>query len=174
MLYRVKSTGAVKTQGEVRGLFPNTSLPAVWTADTLEFLGVDPVFNAPQPTPTDLQQVVMQGIVQDSKGNWIENWVLVDKFKTYTRTNEDGTTTTVTKEEQETAHLAKLDAEAKKVVKDKASALLTASDFYDLPNTANKISNIADIIAYRDALRAIALNPTKDAEFPVKPETVWA
>ena len=170
MLYRVKSTGAVKTQGEVRGLFPNTSLPAVWTTDTLEFLGVDPVFNAPQPAPSDLQSVAMQGVVQDAKGNWMQNWVLVDKFKTYTK--EDGTV--VTKEEQETSYLAKLDEEAKKVVKDKASALLTASDFYDLPNTANKISNIADIIAYRDALRAIALNPTKDAVLPVKPETVWS
>ena len=170
MLYRVKATGEVKTQGEVRGLFPNTSLPAVWTTDTLEFLGVDPVFNAPQPTPSDLQSVAMQGVVQDDKGNWIENWVLVDKFNTYTK--EDGTV--VTKEEQETAHLAKLDADAKKVVKDKASALLTASDFYDLPNTANKITNIADIVAYRDSLRAIALNPTKDAVFPTKPDTIWA
>jgi hypothetical protein len=169
MLYRVKTTGAVKTQGEVRGLFPNTSLPAVWTTDTLEFLGVDPVFNAPQPIPTDLQQVAQQGVVQDAKGNWIENWILVDRFKTYI--NEENVT--ITKEEQETAYLAKLDAEAKKVVKDKASALLTASDFYDLPNTANKISNISDIIVYRDALRAIALNPTKDAVFPVKPETIW-
>ena len=169
MLYRNKTTGVLKTQGEIRRDNPNTSFPAVWNSDICAYLNIDPVFNAPQPTPSDLQSVAMQGVVQDSKGNWIENWVLVDKFSTYTK--EDGTV--VTKEEQETAHLAKLDADAKAVVKEKASKLLTASDFYDLPNTANKISNIDDIIAYRDALRAIALNPTKDAEFPVKPETVW-
>lgn len=170
MLYRNKTTGAVKTQGEIRRDNPNTSFPAVWNSDICAYLNIDPVFNAPQPTPSDLQSVVMQGVVQDSKGNWIENWVLVDKFSTYT--TEEGVT--VTKEEQETAYLAKLDADAKAVVKEKASKLLTASDFYDLPNTANKIANIADIVAYRDALRAIALNPTKDAVFPEKPTTVWA
>lgn len=170
MLYRVKATGEVKTQGEVRGLFPNTSLPAVWNQDTLEFLGIDPIFNTPQPTPTELQQVAMDGIIQDANGNWTENWVLVDKFNDYT--NEDGIV--ITKAEQETAHLAKVDNAAKKIIKEKAAKLLSESDFYDLPNTANKITNIAEIVAYRDALRAIALNPTKDAEFPVKPETVWA
>lgn len=170
MLYRNKTTGEVKTQGEIRRDNANTSFPAVWNTEVCALLNIDPVFNAPQPTPSDLQSVAMQGVVQDSKGNWIENWVLVDKFSTYTK--EDGTV--VTKEEQETAHLAKLDADAKAVVKEKASKLLTESDFYDLPNTANKITNIADIVAYRDALRAIALNPTKDAVFPEKPATVWA
>lgn len=57
--------------------------------------------------------------------------------------------------------------------KKQAQDLLVASDFYDLPNTSNKIANIAEILAYRDELRAIALNPTADAVFPTKPETIW-
>lgn len=64
---------------------------------------------------------------------------------------------------------AKAIAENKKQAQD----LLVASDFYDLPNTSNKIANIAEILAYRDELRAIALNPTADAVFPTKPETIW-
>lgn len=169
MLYRVKATGAVKTQGEVRGLFPNTSLPAVWTADTLEFLGVDPVFNAPQPMPTDLQQVAQQGVVQDSKGNWIENWILVDKFKTYT--NEEGTV--VTKEEQETAYLAKLDADKAQANKEKASKLLAETDWVVLPDVLT-LTNKDEFITYRTALRDIAVTPTAGAEFPIKPETSWS
>lgn len=169
MLYRVKTTGEIRTQGEVRGLFPNTSLPAVWAQETLEFLGVDPVFNAPQPTPTDLQVVTREGIVQDTAGNWIENWVLVDKFSTYTK--EDGTV--VTKEEQESAYLAKLDAEKAQVNKDKASKLLAETDWVVLPDVLT-LTNKDAFITYRAALRDIAVNPTAVVEFPVKPETVWA
>jgi hypothetical protein len=29
-MYRIKSTGEIKSQGEVRKMFPNTSLPRVW------------------------------------------------------------------------------------------------------------------------------------------------
>lgn len=58
--------------------------------------------------------------------------------------------------------------------KNRASNLLKDSDFYDLPNTANKISNLDEITAYRDALRAIALNPPEFiTEWPIKPKTQW-
>ena len=42
MEYRIQSTGEVKTQGEVRRMHSNTSLPRVWDADTCEFLGHRP------------------------------------------------------------------------------------------------------------------------------------
>ena len=73
-----------------------------------------------------------------------------------------------------TEELANYAEQQKELNKQRASALLTASDFYDLPNTANKITNIADITAYRDALRAIALNPPEIVEtWPIKPKTEW-
>jgi hypothetical protein len=55
-----------------------------------------------------------------------------------------------------------------------ASTLLTETDYTDLPNTADKILNLPAILAYREALRLIALNPpiTVDA-WPVKPKTEW-
>lgn len=153
MLYRVKATGEVKTQGEVRKLFPNTSFPAVWDAEVCEAAGVDPILEGAQPSHTEYQGIRQDGIEQDSKGNWVTKWVVYGF-------------------DQEV--IDAIDAAKVKSNKDKAAQLLTESDFYDLPNTANKISNIADILAYRDALRAIALNPTKDAVFPEKPETVWS
>lgn len=58
--------------------------------------------------------------------------------------------------------------------RNQASNLLKDSDFYDLPNTANKIANINEIVDYRDALRAIALNPPEVVvKWPVKPKTEW-
>lgn len=67
-------------------------------------------------------------------------------------------------------------ASAKKLTNQtRAAGLLKDSDFYDLPNTANKILNINEITQYRDALRAIALNPPETVElWPVKPATQWA
>lgn len=56
----------------------------------------------------------------------------------------------------------------------RASNALKDSDFYDLPNTANKISNMPAITDYRNALRAIALNPPEVVtEWPIKPKTEW-
>ena len=153
MLYRNKTTGAVKTQGEIRRDNANTSFPAVWDATVCELLNIDPVLEGAQPSHTEYQGVRQDGVEQDSLGNWVTKYVVYDF---------------------DAEAIAAIDAAKVQANKDKATELLVASDFYDLPNTANKITNIADIVTYRDALRAIALNPTKDAEFPVKPETIWS
>ena len=58
--------------------------------------------------------------------------------------------------------------------KQQASTLLIETDYTDLPNTASKIINLDAILAYRDALRSIALNPPVKVEhWPIKPETEW-
>jgi hypothetical protein len=56
--YRNRSTGEVNTQGAIRKLHPNTSLPRVWTADICEFLGIDPVLAAPAPAASGEYKVV--------------------------------------------------------------------------------------------------------------------
>ena len=43
-MYRVRATGEVKTQGEIRKDNPNTSFPAVWDESVCEFIGIDPNF----------------------------------------------------------------------------------------------------------------------------------
>lgn len=151
-MYRVRTTGEVKTQGEIRKDNPNTSFPAVWDEEVCNAIGIDPVFESPTPEHTEYQGVRQDG-VENVNGKWFKKYVVYD----------------FDAEAIEAIDAAKVNAN-----KDKAAKLLTESDFYDLPNTASQIVNIADIIAYRAMLRAIALNPTKDAVFPEKPETIWS
>lgn len=151
-LYRVRADGSVKTQGEIRRDHANTSFPAVWDEAVCEFIGIDPVFEAATPAHTEYQGVREDG-VENIDGKWFKKYVVYDF---------------------DAEAIAAIDAAKVQANKDKAVTLLTESDFYDLPNTANKITNIDAILAYRDALRAIALNPTKDAVFPEKPETIWS
>lgn len=86
----------------------NTSFPRSPHETFWGFIGIDPVLSAPKPETTDLQTAHIDGAVQDDLGNWVENWVAGDKFKDYT--DENGKT--VTKAEQDAAHLAKILSDA--------------------------------------------------------------
>jgi len=108
MEYRIQSTGEVKTQGEVRRMHSNTSLPRVWDANVCSALGIDPVLAAPKPDTTGYTQAVRNGATQDANGNWVQAWTVVDMFAD---TTEDGVTTT--KAEHEAAYQADLDAKAR-------------------------------------------------------------
>jgi hypothetical protein len=72
-MYRVRSTGEVKSQGEVRSLYPNTSFPSQWTSALVEELGLDPVFETPAPTTTIYQTAFKDGVEQVN-GNWVWKW----------------------------------------------------------------------------------------------------
>lgn len=109
MEYRIQSTGEVKTQGEVRKMHSNTSLPRVWDANVCTALGIDPVLEAPKPEVTGYTQAVRNGATQDAKGNWVQAWSVVDMFQDYT--DDEGVTHT--KADQEAAYQADLDAKAK-------------------------------------------------------------
>jgi hypothetical protein len=73
-MYRVKSTGEIKSQGEVRSMYPNTSFPSQWTPALVEELGLDPVFESPTPTTTRYQTAYKDGVEQDSQGRWLWKW----------------------------------------------------------------------------------------------------
>ena len=73
-MYRVRSTGEVKSQGEVRSLYPNTSFPSQWTPALVEELGLDPVFESPTPTTTRYQTAFKDGVEQDAQGRWLWKW----------------------------------------------------------------------------------------------------
>ena len=49
MKYRNRSDGSLATKSELKSQNTNTSFPKVWTAATLESVGVDPVLASPQP-----------------------------------------------------------------------------------------------------------------------------
>ena len=162
MEFRIQSTGELKTQGEVRRMHSNTSLPRVWDADTCAFLGIDPVLAAPKPEATAAyKQVGRNGAVQDANGNWVEAYTETDMFAD--TTDEDGVTTT--KAEHEAAHTAKLDATAAAGVRTTRDAKLAETDWTGMSD----VTMNAEMTTYRQALRDI----TTHANFPNLADEDW-
>ena len=162
MEYRIQSTGEVKTQGEVRRMHSNTSLPRVWDADTCEFLGIDPVLAAPKPDASAAyKQVNRNGAVQDANGNWVEAYAETDMFAD--TTDEEGVTTT--KAEHEAAYQAKLDAEAATSVRSTRDRLLAETDWMGMSD----VTMSSDMTTYRQALRDI----TDHSNFPMLEAAGW-
>ena len=77
-MYRLKSTGEIKSQGEIRKMFPNISFPAVWNESTCQTIGIDPVLESPEPVKTKYQITRKNGVIQNASGNWVWNWEVVD------------------------------------------------------------------------------------------------
>ena len=76
--YRIKSTGQIITEDEFRLRYPNSSLPAVFNSEFLQSFGLDVILASPVPPTTLYQDVKRDGIEQDSKGNWIQRWSIID------------------------------------------------------------------------------------------------
>jgi len=163
--YRNRTTGEVKTQGQWRSANPNTSLPRVWKAATLDALNLDAVLRSPAATTTAYQNSVRDGVVQDANGNWVENYVARDMFAD--TTDEDGVTTT--KAEHETAYQATLDAKTATANRTKRDGLLAETDWMALSD----VTMTAEMTTYRQALRDITSHANwpnlGEADWPTKP-----
>jgi len=159
--YIKPSTGEVKTQGEWRSEYSNISLPRVWTAATLESLGLEPVLATPKPDCTDLQRVVSDGTTTDANGNTVEAWRVEDAFAD--TTDDEGVTTT--KAEHEAAHTAKLTAEKEAGVRTIRDAKLAETDWTGMSD----VTMSAEMATYRQALRDI----TAHANFPNLEDADW-
>jgi hypothetical protein len=146
--YRVRATGEVKSQGQIRLDNKNMSLPRVWTANVCDALGVDPVLAAPAPEPSaTYKSVVRNGVVQDAKGNWVQAWVEREMFTEYTDDNGDVQTVAAQKTAYDTANTAALAASERA----KRTALLMETDHYALADVT-----MPDAIkTYRQALRDV-------------------
>jgi hypothetical protein len=160
MEYRIQSTGELKSQGELRRMHSNTSLPRVWDANVCTALGIDPVLAAPKPEVTGYTQAIRNGATQDANGNWVQAWSVVDMFAD---TTEDGVTTT--KAEHEAAYQADLDAKAAASVRTTRDAKLAETDWTALTD----VTMAAEMATYRQALRDI----TDHANFPNLEEADW-
>ena len=162
MEYRIQSTGEIKTQGEVRRMHSNTSLPRVWDANVCAALGIDPVLAAPKPEVTGYTQAIRNGATQDAKGNWVQAWSVVDMFAD--TTDDDGVT--ITKAEHEAAYQADLDAKAAESVRTQRDAKLAKTDWTALID----VTMAAEMTTYRQALRDITLHENfphlKDSDWP--------
>ena len=165
MEYRVQSSGEVLTQGQIRKLNSNTSLPRVWDANVCSALGIDPVLEAPKPEVTGYTQAVRDGATQDANGNWVQAWSVVDMFQDYT--DDEGVTHT--KADQEAAYQADLDAKAAESVRTQRDAKLAESDWMVIKSAETGIALAAEWATYRQALRDI----TTHANFPNLEEANW-
>ena len=73
--YRIRETGEIVTN--LAAQFPNTSLPVSLTQDDFDALGIDPVFEAPQPEHTQFQVVYRDG-VEKIEGKWYTKYGVSD------------------------------------------------------------------------------------------------
>ena len=85
--YRVRETGGVHTQGEIRRMNANVSLPRVWKQATLDGLGIDPVLEGERPEAGEYE-VVVKDTVQQVEGNWTQTYKTAPMFSEYT--DEEG------------------------------------------------------------------------------------
>ena len=162
--YRHRESGVVITQGEWRKEYSNTSFPAVWTQDTLDFMKLDAVLPSPPATTTTYQISVRDGVEQDSKGNWVEKYVAKDMFAD---TTVDGKT--VTKAEHEKAYQEALDEVTGESHRSTRNSKLAETDFYGLSD----VTMPDNIKTYRQALRDLPTHKNwpnlEDADWPTKP-----
>lgn len=147
--YRYRSTGEVKTQGQIRSDHPNTSLPKVWTEATCDGLGIDPVLASPQPEPSgDYIVVVRDGVEQDAANNWVYAWTERDMFSEYEEevTDDQGvmTTNVVTVQSQIDAY------EANKLATKREGMVVTMRQARLALSQAGKLTMVNDAIAVMD------------------------
>ena len=146
--YRVRATGEVKSQGQIRLDNKNMSLPKVWTANVCDALGVDPVLAAPAPKPSAAYKaVVRNGVVQDAKGNWVEAWIEREMFTEYTDENGDVQTVAA----QKTAYDTLVNDDLAKSARSKRDGLLKETDHYGLSD----VTMSTEMTTYRQALRDV-------------------
>ena len=156
--YRDRTTGEIKTQGELRRDNPNMSMPKVWTASVLDALNVDPVLPAPQPTEGvgTYQHVIRNGTTQDANGNWVQAWQIVDMFA------DDSEST---KAEKEAEWQETLDNRAASDNRNRRDTLIAETDWW----ASSDLTMTAEQTAYRQTLRDI----TSHANWPHLEESDW-
>ena len=163
--YRIRSTGEVKSQGQIRSMHPNVSLPKVWNANVNETLGIDPVIASPKPEPSgDYKVVVRNGVEQDANNNWVWAWTENDMFQEYT--DDDNVTHSVA--DQQAAYDAQNTATLAASERAKRDDLLKETDHFGLSD----VTMSAEMTTYRQALRDIPQQAgfPSTITWPTKPE----
>jgi hypothetical protein len=150
-MYRIRATGQVATQGEVRGMYANTSFPKTWSPELVEELGLDVVFESPTPTTTVYQTAFKDGVEQDAQGRWVWKWSI--------------------SEMDDDAKAAK-DAEAAKGVRTTRDKLIAETDWIVIKNLElnQNVPGIWEV--YRQNLRDVPAQAgfPHNVTWPTKPE----
>ncbi len=163
--YRIRSTGEVKSQGQIRSMHPNVSLPKVWNANVNETLGIDPVIASPKPEPSGGYKVVVRnGVEQDANGNWVYAWTENDMFQEYTDDDDN----VVTVQDQIDAKVATDNAALEATERSTRDDLLKATDHHGLSD----VTMTDAMTTYRQALRDVPQQTDFPGTitWPTKPE----
>jgi len=157
--YRIRDSGDIKSEREIRTIHKNTSFPRVWGENVREAIGIDPVLITPKPESTGAyKHYIRNGAEQDANGNWVQAWVERDMFAT----DDDST-----KAEKETEYQARLDATAAQSVRTDRDSRLALTDFHGL--TDNTMT--AEMTTYRQALRDVPQQGDfpNEIDWPIEP-----
>ena len=146
--YRIRETGAVVTESELRALHPYTSFPYVLTEELVNDLGADVVFEGPQPTATKYQVAYRDG-VEEIEGKWYTKYAVAD---------------------MEADAIAAVDAATIASNKTTRNTKLSATDWTQLDDVPLTAQCKADFADHRQALRdADMLDPV----WPDAPAEEW-
>jgi hypothetical protein len=148
-MYRVRTNGSIASQGEIRKMFPNVSLPRLWDEGVLNYLGVDPVFESPTPTTTRYQTAYKDG-VEFKNNKWMWKWTIGPVFTD----NKEATAA-----EQQAAYVQRIDDEQATRIRADRDTRLSACDWTQVTDSP---VDSAVWSVYRQSLRDIP----SQAEFP--------
>lgn len=163
-MYRIRSSGEVKTQGEIRKMYYNISFPKIWDSEVCNSIGIDPVLETPQPVTTRYQTATKDKVVQDNKGNWVWAWSIGPVFTAYT--DENNVTHSV--EEQENKYRESLDNTKKESVRTERNLLLSETDWRFRSDMNPSQAWIDYCQALRDLPNQVGF--PWDVQWPIKPE----
>ena len=159
--YRNRTTGEVKTQGQLRKENPNMSMPRVWNDNVMDALNVDPVLRSPAASVGQYQISIRDGVEQNSNGDWVEKYVARDMFADDAELG--------TKAEQEAAYQTQLDNQAAESNRAERDRRIAETDFHALSD----VTMSAEMTTYRQALRDITSHANwphlNDDDWPTKP-----
>lgn len=166
MQIRLRSTGQVMFEAEFRSFHARTT-GASWdqtTAEILDGLGADLVFEGPQASGGTVYQYSQPDGVEFVGGQWRTKYILGPVF--VDTTDLDGNVTTAS--QHEAAYRSRVDADCSKAVRTDRNQRLAECDWTQLPDASVDKTAWA---AYRTALRDV---PSQagfpwEVAWPVKP-----
>jgi hypothetical protein len=167
--YRIRSTGEIQSEMQIRAANSHRSLPRVWNDNVFDLLGIDPVFASTKPAPSsDYKIVVRDGVEQNDQGEWVWAWTENDMFQEYT----DNEGNLVTVQVQIDASLAKRNDELSETIRVERNTLLAETDWISLKALESGQAPSAEMVAYRQALRDVPSQAGFPGEitWPTKPE----
>ena len=157
------TSGAIKTESQIRADNPNTSFPrGVLPAGILSDLGYTGILPTPQPNPSASTKIVVRdGIEQDSDKNWVQKWIEKDRFSDI----EGGKT----KDQQDAEYQTELDNRQKDNLRGTREPLLAEAD-WQIHKIEDASGDASAWRTYRQQLRDITkASDIYDVTWPTKP-----